>query len=127
MIKGTQFYCMKTTSVNNCKFNLLNSRGVNCCKKSPRFSKLKERKTEECLKEYISGLEKIMFMTSHKVRQPITHILGISNLLDISINSQADFKKSINYLKQSALTLDAFTKELIEFMSDLKQKGEKWA
>jgi light-regulated signal transduction histidine kinase (bacteriophytochrome) len=118
---------MKTSIINNCKFNLPYSNGLNCCKKSTPFSKLRERKTKECLKEYKSGLEKIMFMTSHKVRQPIAHILGISNLLDISITSQVDLKKSVNYLKQSAQTLDAFTKELTEFMKELKQKGEKWA
>ena len=64
----------------------------------------------------------MMFMTSHKIRQPIAHILGISNLLDESINSLEEIKKMVGYLKQSALSLDSFTIELTEFMCALKQK-----
>ena len=83
------------------------------------------KKTEGYLKEYIQGLEEMMFMTSHKVRQPITNILGISNLLDQSINSPDELKKLVDYIKQSALSLDAFTKELTALMSDLEKKGKK--
>jgi signal transduction histidine kinase len=86
-------------------------------------SKLK--KTQKNLQEYILGLEKMMFMTSHKIRQPIAHILGISNLLDESINSLEELKKFVSYLKQSALTLDVFTKELTVFMSGLARERKK--
>ena len=67
----------------------------------------------------------MMFMTSHKVRQPIANIIGISNLLDDSVNSSDDLKKIADYIKQSALSLDAFTKELTQLMSDLEQTVKK--
>jgi signal transduction histidine kinase len=82
------------------------------------------KKTEEYLKEYIQGLEEMMFMTSHKVRHPVTNILGLSDLLDQSINSPDELKQLIAYIKQSAQALDTFTRELTTFMSNLEKKGK---
>ena len=82
------------------------------------------KKAEEFLKAYVLGLEEMIFMTSHKVRQPIANILGISSMLDQLIDSPSDLKKMIDYIKESALSLDAFTKELTIFMSDLEKKGK---
>lgn len=80
------------------------------------------KETELFLKEHIQGLEEMMFMVSHKVRQPITHIIGISYLLDKSIISVDELKQSVEYIKQSVLSLDSFTKELTTFMITLDQK-----
>ncbi len=77
------------------------------------------KKAEEKQKEYIKGLEKMIFMTSHKVRQPIANILGFSNMLDESISSPEELKLSVDSIKQSALTLDTFTRELTTFMCEL--------
>jgi signal transduction histidine kinase len=77
---------------------------------------------EEYQKEYIIGLEKLMFITSHKVRQPVTNILGISFLLDQSTNSPEEIKEYLEFIKQSAITLDGFTTELTIFIHNLKQK-----
>ena len=77
---------------------------------------------EEYQKEYIIGLEKLMFMTSHKLRQPVTNILGISFLLDQSSNSKEEIKDYLEYIKQSAITLDTYTTELTFFIHTLKQK-----
>ncbi len=80
-----------------------------------------ERKRAELAKkEYIKGLEEMVFMTSHKVRQPVAHILGISILLNDSVNSQEDLNKMVGYMKESALSLDAFTKELTSFIKKLE-------
>ncbi|OAQ41692.1 hypothetical protein A5893_00855 [Pedobacter psychrophilus] len=81
------------------------------------------KKTEEYLKQYINGLEEMMFITSHKVRQPVANILGISTLLDSGTNySHEELKKIVNYLKHSAITLDNFTRELSTFMISLERK-----
>jgi signal transduction histidine kinase len=67
----------------------------------------------------------MMFMTSHKVRQPIANILGLSYLLDNqSINSPDELKESLDYIKESALSLDTFTKELTQFIFNLGEKGK---
>ncbi len=81
-------------------------------------------KADEYLRGYIQGLEEMMFITSHKVRQPVCNILGIVSILDQFISSPAQFKKMVKYLKVSALSLDSFTKELTNFIFNLEQKGK---
>lgn len=66
-----------------------------------------------------------MFITSHRVRQPVTYILGISYQRDKSSNSPKEVKECLDFSKQSALTLDIFTVELTIFISNLKQKEKK--
>jgi signal transduction histidine kinase len=84
------------------------------------------KKAAQYHKEYIQGLEDILFIVSHKVRQPIAHILGISKLLEYTtIVSADDLKKMVNYTKSSAISLDAFTKELSDFLTELQNKGTK--
>lgn len=81
-------------------------------------------KAEEYLKEYINGLEEMMPITLHKVRQPICNILGIASILDSFLNSPDKLLESVKYIKKSALDLDTFTKELTLFISDLEHKGK---
>ncbi|MCB0397185.1 MAG: PAS domain-containing protein [Flavobacteriales bacterium] len=40
------------------------------------------KRAEEAKKEYINSLEEMIYMTSHKIRQPICNIKGIINLLN---------------------------------------------
>ncbi len=82
----------------------------------------KSDKHEEFLKDYVHGLEEMMFMTHHKVRQPVANILGMAILMDEYSNSPEELKKIAGYMKQSALHLDAFTRELTAFVSNLEQK-----
>lgn len=77
---------------------------------------------EEKQKEYIKGLEEMMFITSHKVRQPIANILGFSSMLDQSINSLDDLKQSVVCIKESAIILDTLTRELNSYICELGQK-----
>jgi signal transduction histidine kinase len=79
---------------------------------------------KESQKVYINGLEKIMFMTSHKVRHPITNILGLADLLDHEATSPFELKEYLQHIKQSALKLDTVTKELTNFISTLGQKDK---
>jgi hypothetical protein len=83
------------------------------------------RKAREYQEDYIDGLKEMMFMTSHKVRQPIANILGLSNLLGRYINSPDDLKKLVTYMQESASVLNAFTVELTERMRDLAEKEKK--
>ena len=80
------------------------------------------KKAEEFQKEYIKGLEEMMFLTSHKVRQPIANILGFSNMLDQSMHSPNELKLSVDCIKESALILESFTKELTDFICFLDRK-----
>jgi signal transduction histidine kinase len=80
------------------------------------------KKAEEFLQKNVLDLKEIMFITSHKVRAPIANILGISSLIDQYIDSPARLKELIDYMKQSAKSLDCFTKELTNFIVSIKQK-----
>lgn len=71
---------------------------------------------------YIEGLESILLMTSHRMRQPVTNILDLSYLLDESKNSNNELKVSIEFIKQSALMLDVYAQELTSYTNFLKKK-----
>lgn len=79
-------------------------------------------KLEQKQKEYIEGLEEMMFMTSHQVRQPIANILGFSNVLNQLMDSPEELKQAIIYIKEATLTLDVFTRELTAIICELGQR-----
>jgi PAS domain S-box-containing protein len=83
------------------------------------------KKAEEIKEQHISGLEEMIFLTSHKVRQPIANILGLASILDESVNEPHEVKKIVDYMKHSALNLDIFTHELNDFIHQEKRKTEK--
>jgi len=84
---------------------------------------------EEHQKEYVCWLEEMMFMTSHRVRQPIARIIGVSTLLENSGNSPEDLIRMTGYMKQSAQALDSLTRELATFIHDKEMKviNNSWA
>lgn len=83
-----------------------------------------KKKAEEKLKQNFQQLEEILFSLSHKVRQPVANILGISNLLDEELINEKDLNKIISFMKVSALNLDKFVHELTQLVSDAKFKTE---
>jgi CheY-like chemotaxis protein len=76
------------------------------------------------LKDHISQLKEMVFMTSHRVRQPILNIIGLANILDDSINDPVELKELVDYIKQSAIILEEFTHELNHFIHNSKEKAE---
>jgi PAS domain S-box-containing protein len=87
---------------------------------SMRMSIDEKKNAEEEKIAHLLSLEEMLFMTSHKVRQPIANILGLANQLEENTNSADDTLKIINYIKESAVALDAFTKELTTFIYEVK-------
>jgi signal transduction histidine kinase len=59
----------------------------------------------------------MMFIISHKIRQPITKIMGLSTLLEDGIENTDDVQQIVTYIKESSKLLDVFTKELTLFVS----------
>ncbi|SDX43268.1 diguanylate cyclase [Flavobacterium degerlachei] len=86
------------------------------------LTNLELKSAEESQKEYIRGLEQIMYLTSHKVRQPIANILGLAVMLDLLNDSKEDITQSIDHIKKSALSLDIVTRELNAHVLYLKKK-----
>nr|WP_315155601.1 histidine kinase dimerization/phospho-acceptor domain-containing protein [uncultured Flavobacterium sp.] len=83
------------------------------------------KRSEKTLKnDFHKGLEEIMFTISHKVRLPLTNILGLANLLTILGNSNEENLEFIALIKDSAKDLDKITKELSTFIFELDHKEE---
>jgi hypothetical protein len=61
----------------------------------------------------------MLVMTSHGVRQPVANILGLAQLFEKSIGSPNELMQLVDYMKQSALALDVFTKKLTVFMCNI--------
>jgi len=65
-------------------------------------------------------LEEMLFMISHKVRQPVANIVGLAEQLNNHSNSLEELEELIGYVKTSAFSLDIFTRELSKFMSEVR-------
>jgi signal transduction histidine kinase len=85
------------------------------------FDITKIKSVEKDKLEYINDPEEMMFMTSHKLRHPITQIIGLSDLLGDEL-SQEELTKVIGYSKASIASLDTFSRELTMFIHDLRRK-----
>tara|TARA_R110002020_G_scaffold113688_3_gene261645 strand:- start:12672 stop:13394 length:723 start_codon:yes stop_codon:yes gene_type:complete len=84
------------------------------------------QKNEVLLTEHVVDLKEMMFIISHKVRQPISQILGISYLMDQNVAySPQELQKIVGYIKKSAMDLDQFTNELTQFMTKVGEKGKE--
>jgi PAS domain S-box-containing protein len=79
---------------------------------------LKEK--ENKILEYTKGLEHLLFVTSHKIRQPVAHLLGINYLLERGNLAPEEMENVIRIYKTSATSLDNFTRELNDYMYNLK-------
>ena len=64
-----------------------------------------------------------MYIVSHKIRQPISKIMGLSLLLEEGVENPDEVQEIIDYLKQSSELLDGFTRELSQFIT--KQESIK--
>ncbi len=76
---------------------------------------LEQRNAER--QAYVKALEEMMFLTSHKMRQPVANCLGLLKLVDAKNPSQEDFGKIYTHLQTSALDLDKFTREVTAFIT----------
>jgi PAS domain S-box-containing protein len=83
------------------------------------------KKAEEKKSEYLQGLEEMLFITSHKVRQPVTQILGMVSLLNKEDCTQEDLLKISGYMKDSLDSLNNFTNELTQFLHELQERVHK--
>ena len=82
------------------------------------------KKAEQQRLDHIDALEEMIFMTSHKVRQPITNILGVSHMLDLPDYSQDELHQIASHMRQAILSLDAFTQELTHLIHDVKLRAK---
>lgn len=73
-------------------------------------------KATKIQKIYERGLREMMFIISHKIRQPIAKIMGLSLLLEDGLENPEDVHQIVTYMKESSKLLDVFTRELTAFV-----------
>jgi signal transduction histidine kinase len=81
------------------------------------------KKAEKSQREYIKALREMMYMTSHRLRQPVVQILGLSSLLDAETTPE-ELIEFTGLMKESAQGLDNFTRELTTFIYKEELKAE---
>lgn len=94
---------------------------------SLRFSIDEKKQAETERYSRIKELEDMLFMISHNVRQPVTNLVGLVNLLESKENSEEELATILTYIKDSAYALDDFTRELTTYINglDIKLLDEK--
>lgn len=73
-------------------------------------------KAAKIQKIYERGLREMMFIISHKIRQPIAKIMGLSLLLEDGLENSEEVHQIVTYMKESSKLLDVFTRELTTFV-----------
>ena len=81
-----------------------------------KAAKREIEKATKIQKIYERGLREMMYIISHKIRQPIAKIMGLSLLLEDGIENPEDLHQIVTYMKESSKLLDVFTKELTAFV-----------
>lgn len=72
-------------------------------------------KAQSNQKAYVEGLSELMDMISHKLRQPVVQIMGLTSLVSTE-KAFTDNIEMIALIKESASNLDCYTKELTELI-----------
>lgn len=83
-----------------------------------------KKQAEEERDAHIKALEDMLFMISHKVRHPIANILSIASVFEEYANSPEEILKMISFIKDEAMTMDGFTRELTGFIYELDIKNK---
>jgi len=83
------------------------------------------KRSEKEKKEYTSALERVLFMTSHNLRQPITQVHGLGNILEIFVKGNPELEKVVAHLKVPAFALDDYTRDLTGVLQAMEIKAKK--
>jgi signal transduction histidine kinase len=94
-------------------------------KQSQAFSLVHEDlvKAQGNQKIHLEGLSEMMYIISHKLRQPVVQILGLTSLLTAEDNATDDTVEMTNLIKKAAEFLDSYTRELTDFIHDQEMKA----
>jgi signal transduction histidine kinase len=80
------------------------------------------KKQAKIQQEHIVNLEKMIHMVSHEVRQPITQLMGLSNLLK-NLKTSKSVARIHVYINDAIANLDKYTRYLTKYLSELVNKG----
>ena len=84
-----------------------------------------KKRKEEIAKRHTASIEEMLHIISHKVRKPVTNLVGLMNIVEDEYDiSQEELVEIVNFYKTSVIELDEFTKELAHFIYDIDQKNK---
>jgi signal transduction histidine kinase len=67
----------------------------------------------------------MMFMVWHSLREPVTNIMGLSQMLKRKSFPEHEKITILNYIDESANRLDSLTKELANFINELDKRQKE--
>jgi signal transduction histidine kinase len=68
-------------------------------------------------------LEDILFSLSHRLRQPIVNILGLSQLIEGDTNTEEELHEIVRYINQNTKLLDDFSREITLLTQERKNRN----
>lgn len=84
---------------------------------------ISERKKAEVERDlHIQEMEKVLFKISHEMRHPIVQILGLTEVMGYTGISKEEMETFLGFVKESAATLDTYTRDLSGFVTSIKNK-----
>lgn len=90
-----------------------------------RFIITEKKLREEEREQYYHSIEKMLFITNHGVRKPITTCLGLLNQLENKKELSLEEQELIfEHMKTSANELDLLTRELTRFLNEIELKNK---
>ena len=75
------------------------------------------------LKQHVVDLEDILFSLSHRLRQPIVNILGLSQLIEGETNTEEELHEIVRYINQNTKLLDDFSREITLLTQERKNRN----
>jgi PAS domain-containing protein len=88
------------------------------------FDLTERMNADKLKKEYTQQLEQMLHITSHKVRQPVSNLIGIMHQLVETDVPEDDKDQLYAFMKLSCLRLEVFIKELNDFLQKAKINSE---
>jgi signal transduction histidine kinase len=88
-----------------------------------KYKTLKQ-KNEKQKEENLKAVLEMLFMISHRLRQPICSIQGLNALLENHEQSIQELKEISYFLKDSIGKLDQYSEELTNFLTEIRKNQE---
>jgi hypothetical protein len=83
-------------------------------------------KNETEHKMYTKEIEQLLFMTNHKIRQPVVNCMGLLDVIDHHNPSKEEMIKICEHLKKTAHNLNDFSIELNNTLAEMTAKHKSW-
>lgn len=81
-----------------------------------------KKEAEQSKVRRIEELQSLLFEISHGLRQPVTQLMGMTELLSQTPKSLQDISQIVQYMKTSTEMLDSYTKELTQHIESIAKK-----